>query len=302
MESVTLQTILDALFSPNENRRCQTAFWLYAPDGHDSPYLPSEDEPRRKMATLFLTVWNARELAPTDNSSLALAIQAVLSLVRETPVLTFSAAELAVALRPIRILHLGELTEDVCQTLYDFYRGRWTAKLSRPDHYTIQTAIATTLVAIPPHQLAPFWNHLQKGKPLMQRAMRPGLEYLRAGHAVSSLLCGLTICTDHALQGAIVDCLEQIASPECLPILHRLRRETATTDWTLSRHLARAIAVIERQNIGQYARILLRPTTALPEDPESLLRPFSEDARREWERQTLLRLQTAETPQDTPTV
>ena len=304
MEAFTPQNDLDRLFASNDDIRSEAAFALYAPDGQDSPYLPSEDEPRLRLTCNLLGALDIRlNAAESERTAiLAEAVRETLAVTRFAVGYSWGAAELAVALRPVRALHLGELTEDVCQTLYDFYRGRWASKLSRPDHYTIQTAIAITLVALPPNQLAPFWSHLQQGEPLMQRAMRLGLEYLRAGHAVSALLFGLTTCADHALRGAIVDCLEQIADPLCLPTLHRLRRETAATDWTLSRHLARAIAVIERQNVGQHARTLLRPTSALPEDTESLLRPLSEEVRREWERQSLLRPRTSETPQDNPPV
>ena len=292
---------INSLFSMDKDIREAAAFDLYAPDGLDSPYLHAENAPRLMVANLLSETLSAQNLSePNDYFS---AMGAVLQQVRNTPVQAFDSAELAVALRPIRVLRLGDLAEEVCETLYDFHRGRWAAKLSRPGSYTIQTALAVTLSALPPQSLPPYWNRLQFGDPMMRRAMSLGLEFFRANHAASSLLFGLTYCTDHSIQAAIVDCLEQVGDPLCLPTLHRLRRETATTDWTLSRHLSRAIAIIERQNAGQQARTLLRPTSALPEDTDSLLRPVSEEMRREWERQTLLRSRPhSETPQDTPPV
>ncbi len=298
-----MQSIMSSLFSPDFTPRWEAAFALYAPDGLDSPYLHAEDAPRLALTNLLLSTLDAQEPTESQQNTLVLSLRDALSKVRDTPVSAFDSAELAVALRPIRALALGELVEDVCQTLYDFYRGRWAEKLSRPDQYTLQTALSVTLAALPPKSLVPYWDNLQFGDPMMCRSMSLGLEFFRENHAASSLLFGLTYCSDHSIQAAIVDCLEQVADPQSLPTLHRLRRETAFTDWTLSRHLSRAIGIIERQNTGQQARTLLRPTSELPEDTDSLLRPISEEVRREWERQTLLRSRsTPETRQDTPPV
>ncbi len=292
---------IHSLFSPDNPLRWEAAFALYSPDGLDSPYLHAEDAPRRAIANLLLTALSSPELSEPKGHIVAMG--RVLQQIRERPIQEFDSAELAVALRPIRVLKLEDLADDVCETLYDFYRGRWAAKLSRPDNYTIRTAIATTLAALPPHSLTPYWDRFQFGDTMTRSAMSHGLEFLRANHAALSLLFGLTYCSIHTLQAAIVDCLEQIGDPQALPTLHRLRRETAFSDWTLSRHLSRAIAVIERQNAGQQERTLLRPTSELSDDTDSLLRPLADEVRREREHQTLLRSRTStDISQDNPPV
>jgi hypothetical protein len=296
---------------------------FYRPDGQDSPYLSDGDVPRRLAFLLreeeqrrrgdtetiivspfscknpqncsaeFDLEWEERKTEFPSSSPLlrcsSSAFGSVLRMVRELPPTEFEAGLVAVALRPIRQQRIGVLTDEVCETFYDYDRGRWAANLTRPDHFTIRTALAATLAALPAQEITSYWEKLQFGTPLMRRALWMGLEFLRDAHAASSLMFGLTYCMDHAVQAAIVDHLEQIGDACALPLLHRLRRETATTDWTLSRHLARAISAIERQNAGQNARTLLRPTTEVPEDESSLLRPLTEEARAALERQTLLR-------------
>ena len=61
--------------------------------------------------------------------------------------------------------------------------------------------------------------------------------------------------------------------PSAIPSLTRLHRETATTDWTLSRQIARAIRVIEKQNAGGNHRTLLRPAITPPVQDTYLMRP-----------------------------
>ena len=89
---------------------------------------------------------------------------------------------------------------------------------------------------------------------------------------------------------------KRLATPTRSARLARLRRETAGSDWTLSRQIARTIRVIEQQNPGAHVRtllrasdtppdydlLLLRPAEALPDknapsDRDSLLRPKSKE-------------------------
>jgi hypothetical protein len=194
----------------------------------------------------------------------------------------------------VRRLQVGLLTAEVCAALYDFDRGVWTPHLTKPQLWTIRCALAETIAALPPEEMGPFWEHLQSPDPRIRQAMRLGLTFLRSAHAVPHLIRGLESVPDHDTRAAIVDCLEEIGDPRALGALHRLRRETARTDWTLSRHIARAISVIERQNRGNQHRTLLRPTEP-PDAPEAvLLRPAADApdtvARRaEAEGTTLLR-------------
>jgi hypothetical protein len=120
-----------------------------------------------------------------------------------------------------------------------------------------------------------YWERLTSEDRNMRQAMRQGLEYLRSEHALPHLLRGLEILSDHEIRSAIVDCLEQIGDARAIPLMTRLQRETAYTDWTLSRHIARVLRVIEIRNRSNPHRFLLRPSS-IQNDPNSLLRPAAD--------------------------
>ena len=97
-----------------------------------------------------------------------------------------------------------------------------------------------------------------------------------------------------------MDILEQIGEPSALPALMRLKKQTAQTDWPLSRHIGRAIKIIERHDRNLNYTNLLRSSEAPPVNPAELLRPASaaqSDAERN--RSELLR-PDSETPKDNP--
>ncbi len=179
-------------------------------------------------------------------------------------------------LRPVRRLSAGELTEEICAGLYDYHRGVWEGRLSRYELYCVRAGLAQTLADLPPDDLGFFWKTLREGDPMHRHAMLHGFAFFRSSHAVPHLLEGFARSPEHAIRAAIVDCLEQIGVPEALPTLIELKRETAYTDWTLSRHIARAIRVIEMHNRDHLHRQLLRPTSTPPEDRRGLLHPASE--------------------------
>lgn len=203
----------------------------------------------------------------------AVTLWRLLRTMRQSPTAPFVEEHLAVAMRAVRALHAGMLTPEVCAALYDFHRGLWTPHLSKPQLWILRTALAQTLAALPPDTLGPFWDGLQSTDSMMQRAMTQGLDFLRAAHAVPHLLVGLEQTREHVTRVAIVECLEQIGDPHALPVLARVRRETAASDWTLSRLIARTIRVIEQQNPGAQVRILLRPSNTPPDYDDLLLRP-----------------------------
>lgn len=179
--------------------------------------------------------------------------------------------QILVALRPIHRLEMSSLGPTVCRLLYALRRGHWVPYLTTPQLWIIRTALAETLPALPPESLRLFWKELESSDPMIQSAMRLGLEFLRAAHATPHLLLGLELSGEHITRSRIVDCLEQIAEPSAIPALVRLRLATAETDWTLSRQIARCIRVIEQQNSGENERLLLRPSG----NADGLLRPAS---------------------------
>jgi hypothetical protein len=287
---------LQDLWNPSLGVALQAAEALYAPEeeiaeGEPEPTLPEVEE--RLSAEFWRILTSRKQPMPASAAARYYAVAAVVWLIlqriRQQPDGPFVEEYLAVALRPVRRLRAGDLTEEVCAALYDYQRGLWTPHLTKPQLYTIRVALAKTIAALPPDHMGAFWDRLSSSDPTLRKAMLLGLEFLRSAHAIPHLLRGLETSRDHAVRAAIVDCLEAIADPRALSTLTRLRRETAQDDWTLSRHIARVIRVIEQQNRGQNHRTLLRPTETPPDEEQSLLRPASDQNHLESENTTLLR-------------
>jgi hypothetical protein len=294
------ERLLQDLWGQSLSAALEAAHIFYAPETGEIRLPQVEEE---LTATFWRLLTSHCPQRPTSDAETYQAILRVvwkvLRSIRETPTAPFVEDMLSVALRPVRKLQAGVLTPEVCAALYDFDRGVWTPHLTKPQMWTIQLALAETIAALPPDEMEAFWENLQSPNPGMRQAMQLGLTFLRSAHAVPHLLRGLEAITDHDTRAAIVDCLEEIADPRALEVLHRLRRETAQSDWTLSRHLARAIRVIERQNRGNQHRTLLRPTEPPANPEETLLRPAADplDAvqrRTEEDRATLLRTTSEE--------
>ncbi len=202
------------------------------------------------------------------------ALRHLLSTLLELPPPMSVELAIAAALRAVSRLRLGTVADSVCGILYALHRGHWAPYLSTPRIWTLRMALAGALCALPPESLQTFWRDFESPDPMLQNAMRLGLEFLRAGHAVPHLLAGLESSREHTTRARIVDCLEQIAEPSAIPTLVRLRQATAKSDWTLSRHIARCIRVIEQQNKEEHERLLLRPSEAAA----GLLRPATRDS------------------------
>jgi hypothetical protein len=265
------------LWSEKLSQSLAAADTLYAPYG-DQHLAHAEVQDRVVVYFRRLLLKAAPHLPELPEARYAVIVQSiyrVLRIVRETPTDDCVEEFYAVALRPVRRLHLGALTEEVCAGLIDFYRGQWHPYLLKSQLYVIETALAKTVAALPPDEMEPFWANLLSPNPITRNAMLLGLRQLSAAHGVTHLLHGLEELTDHTTRSAIVDHLEKIAEPAALPTLIRLHRETASNDWTLSRQIGRAIRVIERQNRGQDERVLLRPTTTPIREDRSLLRPMT---------------------------
>jgi hypothetical protein len=293
---------LQALWNPGLSVALQAAGELFAPDGDSvegepEPTLPEVEE--RLSAEFWRILTSQQQKMPSSAAdryfTVVAALWILLRTVRQAPAAPFVEEYLAVALRPVRRLRAGGMTPALCATLYDYQRGIWTPHLTKPQLYTIRVALAKTVAALPPDSMSAFWNGLQSSDPMLRQAMLLGLEFLRSAHAVPHLLRGLETSKDHAVRAAIVDCLEATADPRALSTLTRLRRETAQDDWTLSRHIARVIRVIEQQNRGQNHRTLLRPTETPPDEEKSLLRPASDLNPPDSESATLLRPSEDET-------
>ncbi len=201
-----------------------------------------------------------------------------------------------IALRPVRRFQAGVLTAEICAALHDFLWDSRVAKLNKPDRYRLEDALAMTLAALPPGELIPYWQNLTSDNPQLRQSMRYGLKFFRSAHAVPHLLTTLENVPDHDIRAQIVDILEQIGEPSAIPVLMRLKKQTALTDWPLSRHIGRAIKVIERQDKNHHYGTLLRPSEAPPAIEKELLRPAgSANLDAERDRADLLR------PNGTPT-
>jgi hypothetical protein len=266
---------LKALWHPSLEVALRAAASLYAPADTSEEALPEEQDwlSSHFWRLLIEAYKRPPESAVERYQAIVAAIRRIVRVARETPTEPFVEDVMEVALRPIRRLQIGALTLEVCAALWDYHRGIWTVHLTKPQMWKLRNSLARTIAALPPDRMGAFWTNLQSDNPMVRDAMRLGLEFLRSAHAVPHLLQGLEQIQDHATRAAIVDRLEQIADPRAIAALTRLRRETAQTDWTLSRQIARALRVIEQQNRGQSHRLLLRPSTTPPEGDRTLMRP-----------------------------
>lgn len=268
---------LQALWSGSLSEALEVTGNLFAPEGEADFSLPELEE---KTALTFWRGLNKLysqkpERGDACRQAVTKAVGVLLRLLRQEIMSSDIGPCLIIALRPVRRLRLGALTGEVCATLYDFHRGLWKPFLTKPQTYALRVALARTIAALPPDEMQDFWNRLRNPDPMVRGAMLLGLEFLRSAHAVPHLLHGLETSQDHALRAAIVDCLEQISDPRSISPLTRLARETALSDWTLSRHIGRVLRVIEWQNRGEAQRTLLR-SVETPEDHGTLLRPASD--------------------------
>lgn len=279
------------LWDPSLGRALQAAGELYRRDGAD---VVLNAEAAESLSGLFwrtLIGQQAHKPETVESRYCAVlhAVWFVLRAVRKAPANPVIVPNFVVALRPVRWLRAGALAPEICAALYDYNRGIWWPYLSRPQMWEIRMALARTIAALPPNEMDAFWENLQSADVGIRHAMLQGLEFLRSAHAVPHLLRGLERSGDHATRAAIVDCLEEIADPRAIAMLTRLRQETAHGDWTLSRHIARVIRVIEQQNRGRSHRTLLRPAQTPPQEAGSLLRPAASAPRQEAENALLLR-------------
>ena len=183
------------------------------------------------------------------------------------------AEQLIVALRPVRRLKAGLITAEICAALHDFCWNSLVVKLKKPERFAIENALAVTLAALPPDELSAYWQNLQSNDARIRQSMRLGLKFFRSAHAAPHLLSTLENVPDHDIRAEIVDILEQIGEPSAIPVLMRLKKQMAQTDWPLSRHIGRAIKVIELHNRNHHFTNLLRSSDAPPISEKELLRP-----------------------------
>jgi hypothetical protein len=275
--SESLDAIFTRLWSEKLSESLAAADFLYAPDNDRSLAWPDAQERvgLHFWRLLMKVAPRMPNLPEARFQAISQSIYRVVRIVRETPTDDRVEEFYAVALRPIRRLQLGSLTEEVCAGLIDYQRGQWHPYLTRSQLHVIESALARTVAALPPDDMEPFWTNLLSENSITRNAMLLGLRHISAAHAVPPLLHGLEEITDHTTRTAIVDHLEKIAEPSAIPTLARLRRETASTDWTLSRQIGRAIRVIEKQNADVEQRVLLRPIAPPLDQDHTLLRPMT---------------------------
>ncbi len=196
------------------------------------------------------------------------------------PRIPFLEERAAFVLRPIGKLTGWWQADVVCELLYDLYRGIWAPHLTKPQGWSLRDSIARALCTLRSEILTPLWNGLESDDALRRGAMLLGIEFLNEAHAIPSLLYGLGYSRNHVVRSRVVNYLEQIGDASSLPRLAQIRRETAYSDWTLSRQIARAMRVIERSSQDSAHRILLRPALAPTEAEYMLLRPAAESVDR----------------------
>lgn len=186
-------------------------------------------------------------------------------------------SRLTVALWPLTTLPSPESARALCDLLVFLYHRSVLFTYPKPQVYWLEQVFQKALCAQKAPHLLPFWQLINTADPLAREAFYHALNWLRAGHAVAHLLFGLQTLADHALRMTLVNLLEEIAEPQSLLPLVRLHKETAETDWPLSRRIARAVQLIAHQNASPNPTTLLRPA-ARPEYWDHLLQPFSQTA------------------------
>lgn len=199
------------------------------------------------------------------------ALRCVLRHLHETPRAPFVEDQIEVALRAACRLEAGTLASEICSELCDLRRGYWTPHLTSFQRRCLGATLINALMALPPDALDVFWELLQSENAVIRSAMLPVLERFTASHAIGHLLTGLRRSRAHPLRMTIVELLEQIAEPDSIPVLREVQRQSAYTDWPLSRRIARALHVIERQNRHTQQRTLLRASD-MPLQTDTLLR------------------------------
>jgi hypothetical protein len=233
---------------------------------------------KERAAQLLVTYIGAQEVWDrTRHASCRTAILTSLS-----DAMSAAAAEpdgcclIAILLRLATRLSAPEIAPALCSILMELHRGLWS---KRPawELFELRAALSRALAAIEPASLTPLWEGLLDADPVRRSAMLDGVHLLRAEHAAPHLVYLLETSHDHAIRSLVVDLLEEMADPMPLDSLRRLRQETAKDDWTLSRHIARAVRVIEGQNPGTANSVLLRPTAADNHSLLHLIRPVDRD-------------------------
>ncbi len=205
-----------------------------------------------------------------------------------------------IALLPVISLESGEFADIICSFLLDYASGVWTPHLTKPQLYVIEKSIARSLAALPYDQMDIYWLKMQDGMEAESAAMRLGLGYLSAAHAVEHLVYGLVFLKEHTLRKDILLRLEEIADSRCLPALMKMKQEMSLTDWTLTRLIIRVIKVIEMVHRDEYQRTLLRASDEKQVAADQLLHPVAPIASDDFTsaRKTLLRSEPAPKKKD----
>jgi hypothetical protein len=202
-----------------------------------------------------------------------------------------------VSLFPALYVADPKLAETLCHTLVVLYHKEAFFLAPKPQVYWLEWTFRHALLTQHPQDLTVLWQQLDADDPIAREAARCALQWLRAVHATQHLLFGLHYVKDHALRMNVVGMLEEIAEPQVLMALARLHRETAETDWPLSRRIARAVHIIAQQNAAPNPLTLLRPADP-PDSFADLLHPAISGAYggKETSRTSLLR--SADEPSD----
>ncbi|CEK16397.1 hypothetical protein [Chthonomonas calidirosea] len=189
-------------------------------------------------------------------------------LIGNRPNLTY----MMVTLFPAMYVADSQLAEALCRTLVMLYHKEALFLSPKPQIYWFEWTFQRALQTQHPQDLIVLWQMLGADDPITRQAAHCALQWLRTVHATAHLLFGLHYVKDHALRMILVNMLEEIAEPQVLITLARLHRETAETDWPLSRRIARAVHTIAQQNAAPNPLTLLRPADP-PASFADLLQP-----------------------------
>ena len=267
--------ILQSLLGEDAEAAWKTAMEFYAPDGQDDIDAPEIETKLAAELLGRLAEEKRRTLKPLRENLVLLlgAMREIYREIRRNPDHNDAAALLIVSLRLIRRASEHQTTTLISQALMDYAAGLWLPHRTKPELFQIENALRKTLLAAAPQRLTVFWYEAGGRAPHAKRMMQIGLSAMREAHSVPHLLHALETVYDHDVKSEIVDILEQIGEPSAIPVLMRLKKQMALTDWPLSRHIGRAIKVIELHNRNHHYTNLLRSSDAPPVREEELLRP-----------------------------
>lgn len=267
--------ILHSLLVGNREEAQKTALNLFAPDGLDEINAPKIEAELANEILLGLAKekYQLPENGAFSFGKFSSVTQDIYRDIKRNPARSEAVEMLIVFLRLIRLVVDNQTPVLFTQIIMDYAAGLWLPHRTKPELFQIENALSQTLLSMSPERLRVFWSEAGGRSAHSKRMAQIALNAMRDAHAVPHLLYTLENIHNNDTKSEIVDILEQIGEPSALPVLMRLKMQKALTDWPLSRHIGRAVKVIELHNRSNHYGTLLRSSEAPPANPGQLLRP-----------------------------